>query len=171
MICHIDRSGSPIFREFTLVHMLVLSKLTWYRWYGMICCYVLAFLSGFGVFVSGQWDTASFFSNYLSIGIYVGCFLGWKVVKRTSVSHSSSASFIHERVSEFITHLNLSLSISWTCSENLGFWKLTSAPQVLKLLLVRVFCTTAANNLPRCCYAVTASRDSDAHFHLDQDFG
>lgn len=50
----------------------------------MICCYVLAFLSGFGVFVT--WETATFFSNYLSIGIYVGCFLAWKIIHRTTVS-------------------------------------------------------------------------------------
>ena len=56
------------------------------RWYGMICCFLLAFLSGFGVFVSGEWDTATFFSNYLSIGIYCLCLFGWKIAKRTSVS-------------------------------------------------------------------------------------
>ncbi|CZT52502.1 related to general amino acid permease [Rhynchosporium secalis] len=66
-------------------------------WYGMFCCYILAFLSGFSVFVTGQWDTATFFANYLSIGIYGGCFLGWKLVKRTSFVKAAEVDLIHGR--------------------------------------------------------------------------
>lgn len=92
---HIDLDGFHMARESYLT-MIVRTKLIFDRWYGMICCYVLAFLSGFGVFVT--WETASFFSNYLSIGIYVGCFVGWKFFNRTTVSVSALSPWFLERM-------------------------------------------------------------------------
>ena len=52
-------------------------------WYGMFGTLLIALLLGYDVFIKGQWDTASFFTNYTMVGFFPIAFIVWKLVWRT----------------------------------------------------------------------------------------
>lgn len=54
-------------------------------WLGFIFFTLVTIFSGFTVFLKGNWDTSSFFATYITIPIFVGCWIGWKVVKKTKI--------------------------------------------------------------------------------------
>jgi amino acid transporter len=51
--------------------------------------------NGFSGFTKGNWSTPDFVCNYIGIPIYLACFLGWKLVKRTK--------FVNPREMDLIT--------------------------------------------------------------------
>lgn len=52
------------------------------------CCgtLVMAFASGYAVFLPGKWDTATFFFSYTMNGVVPLLFIFWKVIHKTRVS-------------------------------------------------------------------------------------
>lgn len=40
-------------------------------------------MQGYGVFLSGNWDTPTFIFAYAMPALYVALFVGWKVIKKT----------------------------------------------------------------------------------------
>ncbi|WVQ86137.1 hypothetical protein IAT38_008305 [Cryptococcus sp. DSM 104549] len=55
----------------------------WLSWYGFIFFSLIILLNGFTVFLKGNWDTSDFFAAYITLPIFVICWVGWKVVKKT----------------------------------------------------------------------------------------
>ncbi|KAH8884845.1 hypothetical protein GQ53DRAFT_751793 [Thozetella sp. PMI_491] len=52
-------------------------------WYAFSGCFVMTFVSGYTVFLPGQWDVTSFLFSYLMIGVFPVLFIGWKFIKGT----------------------------------------------------------------------------------------
>lgn len=52
-------------------------------WYGIIWFSLIVFFNGFTVFVKGNWDVSSFIAAYITVPIFFGAWIIWKVVKRT----------------------------------------------------------------------------------------
>ncbi|RSH81104.1 uncharacterized protein EHS24_008538 [Apiotrichum porosum] len=55
----------------------------WLSWYGIIWFSLIVFFNGFTVFVKGNWDVSSFIAAYITVPIFFGAWIIWKVVKRT----------------------------------------------------------------------------------------
>lgn len=51
-------------------------------WYGWMLSWVIAVISGFSVFLSGNWSVSNFFSNYVSLLIYAVLYFGWKIWRK-----------------------------------------------------------------------------------------
>jgi yeast amino acid transporter len=54
-------------------------------WYALVCTFVMAFVSGYEVFLPGNWNIPTFFFSYTMIGIFPLLYVGWKFVKRTHI--------------------------------------------------------------------------------------
>ncbi|ODV94806.1 hypothetical protein PACTADRAFT_50667 [Pachysolen tannophilus NRRL Y-2460] len=54
-------------------------------YYGLVSSMILVLISGFVVFMKGNWTTAYFFTSYGSIFLFLLCYIGYKVVRRTKV--------------------------------------------------------------------------------------
>lgn len=55
-----------------------------WRSYGALCmCILIALCKNFEVFTKGNWDTASFFTGYLGIPIFLVPIFGYKIVYKT----------------------------------------------------------------------------------------
>ena len=54
-------------------------------YFGMFVSFFIAFVQGFEVFITDQWDTSTFFSNYISLLIFFGGWIIWKLIKRTKL--------------------------------------------------------------------------------------
>lgn len=57
-------------------------------WYGFIGATIITLITGFPVFLKGNWNTANFIASYIGIPIFILPIIGWKLVKKTSVSHT-----------------------------------------------------------------------------------
>ena len=55
-------------------------------WVGAVGSLILTLVSGFSVFLKGNWSTADFVAAYVGIPIFIVPIIGWKVVKKTKVS-------------------------------------------------------------------------------------
>ncbi|KAB5535273.1 putative carnitine transport protein [Coniochaeta sp. 2T2.1] len=58
-------------------------------WYAFVGCFVMTFVSGYTVFLPGKWDIPTFLFSYTMIGIWPVLYLGWKLLKKTTVWKSS----------------------------------------------------------------------------------
>ena len=54
-------------------------------WFGMIVSFVIVIFSGFTVFIKSNWDTASFFANYISLIIFLVPYVFFKFYWKTKV--------------------------------------------------------------------------------------
>ena len=52
-------------------------------WYALTGCFVMTFVSGYTVFLPGQWDIPTFLFSYTMIGVFPILFFGWKILKKT----------------------------------------------------------------------------------------
>lgn len=52
-------------------------------YYALTGCFIMTFVGGYPVFLSGYWDLPTFFFSYTMIGVFPVLFLGWKLVKKT----------------------------------------------------------------------------------------
>ncbi|GAA6003032.1 uncharacterized protein JCM10292_000303 [Rhodotorula paludigena] len=52
-------------------------------WYGFIGSVIVTFVSGFSVFLKGNWDAQDFIAAYIGIPIFIVPILLWKLFKRT----------------------------------------------------------------------------------------
>ncbi|KAK7044142.1 hypothetical protein VNI00_007859 [Paramarasmius palmivorus] len=68
-------------------------------WYACIGCLLMAFLSGWKVFLKDQWDTGTFITNYLPVACYPILFVGCKLWRKTRFVRASEMDLI-SRVEE-----------------------------------------------------------------------
>ncbi|ODV87735.1 hypothetical protein CANARDRAFT_193106 [[Candida] arabinofermentans NRRL YB-2248] len=54
-------------------------------YFGMVCSFTLVIVVGFVVFLRGNWSVAYFISNYGSLFVFVLCYGGYKVFRRTKI--------------------------------------------------------------------------------------
>lgn len=66
-------------------------------WYSIIAFSLILLFNGFPVFLKGNWDTSSFFASYISIPIFIGSYLLWKVLKRTKTVRLEDIDFVTGR--------------------------------------------------------------------------
>lgn len=52
-------------------------------WYAVFGTGIMTLILGYNVFISGQWDLASFFLDYVMVGFFILTFTFWKIFKRT----------------------------------------------------------------------------------------
>ncbi|TVY22917.1 General amino acid permease [Lachnellula hyalina] len=52
-------------------------------YYALTGCFIMTFVGGYTVFLSGQWDVPTFLFSYLMIAIFPVIFVGWKLLKKT----------------------------------------------------------------------------------------
>ena len=52
-------------------------------WWAAVMITLMIFLQGYGVFLPGEFDIATFMFNYFAVLIFPVVYLGWKVVKKT----------------------------------------------------------------------------------------
>lgn len=60
-------------------------------WYALGGTFVMALVLGYSVFIRGNWDTTTFFTNYTMVGFFPIAFLFWKIVKRTKYIRPGAA--------------------------------------------------------------------------------
>ncbi|KAL4878783.1 amino acid permease/ SLC12A domain-containing protein [Aspergillus karnatakaensis] len=53
-------------------------------WYALTGTFLMTLVLGYTVFITGHWDTTTFFTSYTMVGFFVAAFVFWKVVKRTT---------------------------------------------------------------------------------------
>ncbi|GAP93354.2 putative amino acid permease [Rosellinia necatrix] len=53
--------------------------------YALVATFVFSFLSGYTVFLPGNWDIASFFFSYTAIAAFPILYFGWKIIHRTTI--------------------------------------------------------------------------------------
>ncbi|KAK2742726.1 hypothetical protein FQN55_007667 [Onygenales sp. PD_40] len=53
-------------------------------WFALVGTFVMTLVLGYNLFITGQWDITSFFTNYTMVGFFPVAFVFWKIVKRTS---------------------------------------------------------------------------------------
>ncbi|GAA5833915.1 hypothetical protein JCM3766R1_002468 [Sporobolomyces carnicolor] len=59
--------------------------LPYLAWYGFITSWIIALVSGFSVFLKGNWSVSNFFAAYISVAIYIALYLGWKLWHKTKL--------------------------------------------------------------------------------------
>lgn len=52
-------------------------------WYACIGTFVMALVLGFDVFIDGEWNTTTFFTSYMMVGLFPIAYLVWKLVWHT----------------------------------------------------------------------------------------
>ncbi|RSM09165.1 hypothetical protein CEP52_004263 [Fusarium oligoseptatum] len=57
-------------------------------YFAFCCAFVVLWVQGYGVFLKGQWDVATFIFNYGIIALTLTIGLGWKLIKRTPFYNS-----------------------------------------------------------------------------------
>ncbi|PSR90305.1 amino acid permease [Coniella lustricola] len=58
-------------------------------WIGFIGATIITFISGFGVFLKGNWSTSSFIASYIGIPIFIVPIIVWKLVYKTKFLRAS----------------------------------------------------------------------------------
>lgn len=54
-------------------------------WFALVATFIMAFVSGYEVFLPGNWDIPTFFFSYTMIGVFPILYVGWKLVHRTQI--------------------------------------------------------------------------------------
>ncbi|KAJ5238753.1 Amino acid/polyamine transporter I [Penicillium chermesinum] len=54
-------------------------------WFALVTCVIFLLTGGFTVFTKGNWDPASFVSSYLDIPLVLFAYLGYKLIRGTSI--------------------------------------------------------------------------------------
>ncbi|PWN18371.1 putative amino acid permease [Microstroma glucosiphilum] len=52
---------------------------------------ILTFISGFSIFLKGDWVTSNFIASYVGIPVFIISTLGWKTIKRSKFVHTRDA--------------------------------------------------------------------------------
>lgn len=66
-------------------------------WVGAIGSGIIVLISGFSVFLKGNWSAADFIANYIGIVIYIVPFVGWKLIKKTKFARSATTDLFSGR--------------------------------------------------------------------------
>ncbi|KAJ9100026.1 hypothetical protein QFC19_005844 [Naganishia cerealis] len=70
----------------------------WVQFTSALLCAIIIVCSGFPVFIKGNWNTADFFANYISLGILIFPWIGYKLFKRSSFVRSADADLYSGRI-------------------------------------------------------------------------
>ncbi|KAJ5983045.1 general amino acid permease (agp2) [Penicillium waksmanii] len=60
-------------------------------WYALVGTFIMTLILGYNVFIHGQWDITTFFTNYTMVGFFPVAYLFWKIVKRTKYVRPGTA--------------------------------------------------------------------------------
>ncbi|TBU35180.1 amino acid permease [Dichomitus squalens] len=63
-------------------------------WYALIMCLIICFFSGWAVFLKGNWDTATFVTNYLPFVLFPILYIGAKIYFRTPLVRLEEMDFV-----------------------------------------------------------------------------
>ncbi|KAA1073151.1 hypothetical protein PGT21_001630 [Puccinia graminis f. sp. tritici] len=63
-------------------------------WIGVIMLTLIMFMSGFETFLKGDWSTSDFLASYLTLPIFLGFYLYWKITKRTKFVSPKHMDFV-----------------------------------------------------------------------------
>ncbi|KAG9242132.1 amino acid transporter-like protein, partial [Calycina marina] len=66
-------------------------------WAGLVAMSLTVFFYGYETFLTGEWNTGTFFSYYLMCFVCPIWYVGWKVVKNTKIVKAEEADLIWER--------------------------------------------------------------------------
>jgi yeast amino acid transporter len=58
-------------------------------WFGFVGSVIITLITGFPVFLDGNWNTSDFVASYVGIPIFIVPIIAWKLLKRSKVSASS----------------------------------------------------------------------------------
>lgn len=59
-------------------------------WYGFVGATIITLVTGFPVFLKGNWDSADFIASYVGIPIFVVPIIVWKIVKKTKFQRAAT---------------------------------------------------------------------------------
>ncbi|TFY68367.1 hypothetical protein EVJ58_g1069 [Rhodofomes roseus] len=63
-------------------------------WYGLVACFVVCLFSGWGVFLKGSWNTATFVTNYLPFALFPILYLGAKYRTKVPLVAAADMDFV-----------------------------------------------------------------------------
>ncbi|KAF7323155.1 General amino acid permease [Mycena chlorophos] len=69
-------------------------------YYALVCTSVMAFVSGYTVFLPGNWDVPTFLFSYASLGAAPILFIGWKIFRRSKWQRLEDITFFHKEREE-----------------------------------------------------------------------
>lgn len=52
-------------------------------WYALCTCFIMILILGYNVFINGNWDITSFFTDYTMVGFFIVAFVFWKILWKT----------------------------------------------------------------------------------------
>ncbi|KII84073.1 hypothetical protein PLICRDRAFT_179755 [Plicaturopsis crispa FD-325 SS-3] len=67
-------------------------------WYALVSCLVICFFSGFSVFLDGQWDTATFITNYLPLAAFPFMYVVARLLTKTPIRKPLQMDFVSDLV-------------------------------------------------------------------------
>jgi yeast amino acid transporter len=60
-------------------------------WYALFGCFFMILALGYNVFIDGNWNITSFFTDYTMVGFFIVAFLFWKIFRRTKYVRPGTA--------------------------------------------------------------------------------
>ncbi|KAH8803586.1 general amino acid permease [Xylogone sp. PMI_703] len=60
-------------------------------WYALFGTFIMTLVLGYTVFIHGNWDNTSFFTNYTMVGFFIVATIFWKVFRRTTYVRPGTA--------------------------------------------------------------------------------
>jgi amino acid transporter len=65
-------------------------------WYGVVTTFVFCFFSGFSVFLKGEWDVATFVTNYLPLALFPILYIGARIYYKTAMVKPKDMDFVSD---------------------------------------------------------------------------
>ena len=98
-------------------------------WYGFIGATIITLVTGFPVFLKGNWNTADFIASYIGIPIFVIPIIIWKFVHKTKVSSPPSLKY-YCLLSLFSLPVRILLTFILVVYINIHYIQIKITPQV-----------------------------------------
>ncbi|EEP80794.1 conserved hypothetical protein [Uncinocarpus reesii 1704] len=75
-------------------------------WYALLGCAIMAVVSGYTVFLPGNWKVPTFLFSYLMIFIFPMLFIGYKIIKRTQFLRPTEVDLVKDldEIEEYTRH-------------------------------------------------------------------
>ncbi|CAH0014835.1 unnamed protein product [Clonostachys rhizophaga] len=68
-----------------LPHIVNAMLMPFGAWYGLSGAFVMMFVQGYTVFLSGFWDVPNFLFSYTMISVFPALYIGWKLFQKTTI--------------------------------------------------------------------------------------
>ncbi|MBW0480905.1 hypothetical protein O181_020620 [Austropuccinia psidii MF-1] len=93
-------------------------------WGGLIMLTIIIITSGFQCFLKGNWSPSDFVASYLTLPIFVLCYISWKIIKQTKFVKARDMNFVtgtreldemdaEEREKAFVPHTKWEKFVDW----------------------------------------------------------